>query len=90
MKTNTDYDFIIIGAGPAGMAAAAEAGIYGLSVMVLGEQCFPGGQMYRGIERIGSDILNLLGPDYKGGRELVQQFRETSVEYVPGATVWQV
>jgi len=90
MKTDTDYDLVIIGAGPAGMAAAAEAGKFGLSVMVLGEQHFPGGQVYRSIERIGPDVLKILGPDYNGGKGLVQRFRETSVEYLPGATVWQV
>jgi len=90
MKTDTDYDLIIIGAGPAGMAAAAEAGKYGLSVMVLGDQHFPGGQVYRSIERIDPDVLKILGPDYNGGKNLVQRFRETSVEYLPGATVWQV
>ena len=61
MKTH--YDLVIIGAGPAGMAASAEAVKYGLSTIVLGEQQAPGGQVYRTIEQIGADVLNILGPD---------------------------
>jgi NADPH-dependent 2,4-dienoyl-CoA reductase/sulfur reductase-like enzyme len=90
MKTDTDCDLVIIGAGPAGMAAAEEAAHRGLSVMVLGEQHLPGGQVYRSIEGIGPDVMNILGPDYQGGKNLVQRFRGASVEYMPGATVWQV
>lgn len=88
MKTH--YDLIIIGAGPAGMAASAEAVKYGLSTIVLGEQQTPGGQVYRTIEQIGPDLMTLLGPDYQAGKKMVRQFRETSVDYIPGATVWQV
>ena len=57
--------------------------------MVLGEQHLPGGQVYRSIEGIGPDVMNILGPDYQGGKNLVQRFRGASVEYMPGATVWQ-
>ena len=84
------YDFVIIGAGPAGMAASAEAVKYGLSTIVLGEQQTPGGQVYRTIEQIGPDVMNILGPDYQEGKNLVRQFRDTSVDYLPGTTVWQV
>ena len=88
MKTH--YDLVIIGAGPAGMAASAEAAKYGLSTIVLGEQQTPGGQVYRTIEQIGTNVMNILGPDYQEGKNLVRQFRETSVDYLPGTTVWQV
>ena len=42
-------DLAIVGAGPAGMAAAVEAAEHGLSVAVLDDQPEPGGQIYRGI-----------------------------------------
>jgi len=84
------YDLIIIGAGPAGMAAAVEAGKSGLSVMVLGDQWSPGGQVYRAIEQARPDRLEALGPDYRNGQDLAAQFRKTNVEYLSGATVWQV
>jgi NADPH-dependent 2,4-dienoyl-CoA reductase/sulfur reductase-like enzyme len=40
-------DLIVLGAGPAGMAAAAEAAGCGLSVTLVDEQALPGGQVYR-------------------------------------------
>lgn len=39
------YDVAIIGAGPAGMAAAVEASRAGFSVVVFDEQDAPGGQI---------------------------------------------
>ena len=41
----------IIGAGPAGMAAAALAAELGVDTALIDEQASPGGQIYRGIER---------------------------------------
>jgi thioredoxin reductase/bacterioferritin-associated ferredoxin len=88
MKTH--YDLIIIGAGPAGMAAAIEAAKLGVSAIVLGDQWSPGGQIYRAIERMPSEKLEVLGEDYAHGRQLVQRFREADVDYLSGAEVWQV
>ena len=44
-------DLAIIGAGPAGMAAATQAAELGLSVTVLDEQSRAGGQIYRDVDR---------------------------------------
>ena len=44
-------EFAIIGAGPAGMAAAVLAAELGLETVLIDEQGSPGGQVYRGIER---------------------------------------
>jgi thioredoxin reductase len=41
------HDLIVLGAGPAGMAAATEAARHGMSVALLDEQAAPGGQVYR-------------------------------------------
>ncbi|MCP5092668.1 MAG: NAD(P)-binding protein, partial [Gammaproteobacteria bacterium] len=38
------YELLIIGAGPAGMAAACEAASHGVRVAVLDNQTSPGGQ----------------------------------------------
>jgi len=84
------YDLILIGAGPAGMAAAKEAANHGLSVMVLGEAPLPGGQMYRNIEKIDPGMMQVLGTEYRTGQTLVRRFRSSRVSYVPGATVWQL
>ena len=44
-------DLAIVGAGPAGMAAAMLASELGLDVMLIDEADAPGGQIYRGVER---------------------------------------
>lgn len=84
------YDLIIIGAGPAGLSAAIEAKKYNLSVIVLGEQNAPGGQVYRASERTNPQKIKVLGSDYQEGQPLIRRFREASVDYLPGALVWQV
>ena len=48
------YDIIIIGAGPAGMAAAQMAASYGARTLVLDEQPDPGGDAT--FERMGYGI----------------------------------
>ncbi len=45
-------DLIVVGAGPAGMAAATSAADLGLTVIIVDQQAEPGGQIYRGLERL--------------------------------------
>lgn len=84
------YDVAIIGAGPAGMAAAVEASRAGFSVVVFDEQDAPGGQIYRAIERADAGRLALMGEDYARGRALAEAFRTSSAVYMPGTIVWNV
>lgn len=87
------YDLAIVGAGPAGMAAATTAAELGLRSVVLDEQDAPGGQIYRSIERVARDHpqrFALLGEDYAAGLALVRGFRDCGADYRPGSTVWQV
>ena len=56
-------DLIVIGAGPAGMAAAATAAEAGLSVLLLDEQPRAGGQIYRDVERAAGPRGAILGRD---------------------------
>lgn len=48
-------DVAIIGAGPAGLAAAAVTGAAGLETLVLDEQPAPGGQIWRAAEAVAAD-----------------------------------
>jgi NADPH-dependent 2,4-dienoyl-CoA reductase/sulfur reductase-like enzyme len=75
------------------MAAAITAAELGLSVAVLDEQPEPGGQIYRGVERLATERtkhLQWLGPDYAEGLELARAFRKSKVEYFDRAQVWQI
>jgi len=88
-----DYDIAVIGAGPAGMAAAHEAKNLGFKVIVIDEQDGPGGQIYRDVERVAmqrAHDLDVLGPDYKYGFGLVDGLRASGVEHLKGHTVWQI
>ncbi len=87
---NDTVDFLIIGGGPAGLAAAVEADALGLSTLVLDEQSEPGGQIYRSIESAHPDTAALLGDDYRHGATLAEAFRKSDAAYRPGASVWRV
>ena len=65
-------DLIVVGAGPAGMAAASEAAAAGLTVAVLDEQTGPGGQTYRAVTQGGATRAALLGRDYPVGAMLAR------------------
>ena len=85
-------DLAIIGAGPAGMAAAALAAELGLDTLLVDEQDAPGGQIYRGVERVpeSSPKTSPLGADYLAGRKLAAGLRGSAAQYRPGMTVWHI
>ncbi len=78
----------MIGAGPAGMAAATLAAELGLDTVLIDEQDAPGGQIYRGIERAGD--TSPLGADYLAGKLLAADFRASGASYRPATTVWHI
>ena len=84
------FDVVVIGAGPAGMAATAEATAHGLATLVIDEQATPGGQIYRAIDRTNPRLERILGTDYTHGRTLTSGLRASGAQYWPGATVWYV
>ncbi len=82
------FDLAIIGAGPAGMAAAVEARALGLSVLVVDEQPAPGGQVFRAVEAAHGDAV--LGAEYSAGLGLVESFRRSGATFRPGTTLWHL
>jgi thioredoxin reductase len=83
-------DVAVIGAGPAGLAAATRAAGAGLTVVLLDEQETVGGQIYRAIERSDAQRREILGPDYVAGAALADAFARSGARYEPNASVWQV
>ncbi len=81
-------DLAIIGAGPAGMAAAVEARAHGLSVLVLDENPAPGGQVFRAAEAASGDPA--VGPELQPGLPLIAALRASGAEYCPAATLWHL
>ena len=86
----TTYDAIIIGAGPAGLAAATHLASLGADTLLLDEQPAPGGQIYRGIETSSPMMQRILGPDYVRGAGLAAAFRASGARYQPETAIWQV
>src|ERR1700749_3885881 len=84
------YDVVVIGAGPAGLAAAATTAEAGLSTLLLDENVGPGGQVYRAINSTPVTERDQLGADYWIGADLVQAVRAGSVEMFQRATVWSL
>ena len=83
-------DLAIVGAGPAGMAAAIEAADLGLTVAVLDEQPAPGGQVFRSIESAADDPA-LAGEVLDAGGALAGAFRRAEgIAYHPRTTVWHL
>lgn len=83
-------DIAIVGAGPAGMAAAVTARRHGATVALLDEQFGAGGQIYRGVAGASSERLRMLGPDYAAGAELTREFAASGSMHITGAAAWQV
>ena len=83
-------DVAIVGAGPAGLAAATVCAERGLSTSLYDEQGAPGGQIYRGITASPLARPDILGEDYWRGASLLAPFRHSGARYVPNATVWAI
>lgn len=87
----TATDLLIVGAGPAGMAAAVEARRFGLDVTVVDEQQDPGGQIWRAVERVAASPRgDILGESYVEGLRFARDFRESGANYEAGAQLWQI
>ena len=84
------YDYLVIGAGPAGMAAAIEASNAGLCVLVLDQAENAGGQIYRNLGQVGIQQARVLGPDYLVGKPLLAEFMAANCDYQPMAQLWHI
>lgn len=89
----SELDLAIIGAGPAGLAAATVAAELGLSVTVFDENALPGGQIYRAIETVAAKRpgdFAFLGEAYRAGETITRAFRASKAGYSPSTGVWLV
>ena len=74
-------EVVIIGGGPAGLAAAIEAAKYGAMVLLIDENKRPGGQLFKQINKFfGSKAHNAGVRGVDIGRQLLRQTEETGVE----------
>ncbi|MDP3417970.1 NAD(P)/FAD-dependent oxidoreductase [Falsiroseomonas sp.] len=81
------YDIAVLGGGPAGMAAAAEAAQRGARVVLLEESAAPGGQVYRA-PPAGFTVPP--DADSRAGDALRATLRQSGAEVRTGCRVWGV
>lgn len=82
------YEVIVIGAGPAGLSAAAEAAKKGMSVAVFDENAGPGGQLFKQIHKFfGSRANNARMRGFRIGQKLLKEAEENGVEVYLNAVV---
>lgn len=85
-----EADLLVVGAGPAGMAAAVTAAMCGARVILLDENAGPGGQIYRAITTTPVRRRQVLGHDYWFGETWAAQLKRSSADYRPGSAVWSL
>jgi len=85
-----EADLLVLGAGPAGMAAARTAADAGLSVLLLDEQARSGGQIYRSVGSVPEGRAQILGSDYTKGKALTEELDHPMIRHLSGATAWQI
>ena len=81
------YDLAIVGAGPAGLAAAAVAPGYGVATVLFDEQPAPGGQVYRGLSATPLLQRDSIFDDAAAGAALIERARRSGATQVCGAAV---
>lgn len=81
-------DLLIVGAGPAGLAAARTATAAGLSVIVADERSKPGGQYYKQPGH-GLDVdESAIDHQFAEGRALARAVAATSVQLLSECLIW--
>lgn len=74
------YDALIVGAGPAGLAAAYRGANVGLRVAVVDDNPNAGGQIWRGEQN---------KPSSKDAQIWFERIRRSEIEFIPGARIFQ-
>ena len=86
----SSYELVVIGGGPAGLAAAALAARAGVSTVLFDENPGVGGQIYRAITTTPVKDRAILGEDYWDGATLANEAKASGALIVNGATVWSL
>ena len=84
-----NVDLVVVGGGPAGLAAACAARACGLDVTLVDDQPAPGGQIFRNIDSpLGWAFLD--DAERAEGLELVERFRKSGATHYPKTIVWAI
>src|SRR5262249_35695769 len=89
--TPRTVDCVIVGGGPAGLAAARTAARAGVAVMLVDENADLGGQYYRRLPNAcGAAARSHRGREAAEGERLIEEVRELGVELCLGAVAWGI
>jgi thioredoxin reductase len=87
----SDLDILVVGAGPAGLSAAAEAAALGANVLVLDENDRPGGQLFKQIHKFfGSKDHRAGVRGYAIGEALLAETAARGARIELGAVVYAI
>src|SRR5215207_8809107 len=89
--TAESRELVIVGGGPAGLAAALEARRAGVQVTLIEERATLGGQIYK--QPPGAFAVRqprALGKEYVAGRALVERTLRSGAELLTDHAVWNV
>ena len=86
-----EYDVIVVGAGPAGLGAAIEAGKAGAKVLLIDENDKPGGQLFKQIHKFFGSRDHYAGTrGFQIGQNLLKEADEAHVETKLSTRVWSI
>ncbi len=86
-----EVPLLILGAGPAGLAAAAEAAAQGIEALLLDENASPGGQVHRAVGGFYRPERGAPGADQAAeGLALIGAASASGTECRYGATLWAI
>lgn len=84
-----ETEVVVVGAGPAGLSAALQASLAGVTVTIVDEYARPGGQYFqqppaafRLLDR------SAMGRDYQAGVELMARVQQGKIEVLTDTLVW--
>jgi NADPH-dependent 2,4-dienoyl-CoA reductase/sulfur reductase-like enzyme len=81
----------ILGAGPAGLAAASEAARYGIGVTIIDDNALPGGQYFRQMPRtFRHTTATSSDKDRKRAAALFEVLQQPGVEFLSETVVWDI
>lgn len=89
-ELSSSCELVVIGGGPAGLAAATLAAKAGVQTVLFDENPGVGGQIYRGITATPVANRAILGDDYWAGASLAAEAKASGAAIVNGATVWSL
>jgi NADPH-dependent 2,4-dienoyl-CoA reductase/sulfur reductase-like enzyme len=81
-------ELLVVGAGPAGLAAAAEAARAGVQVLLVDDNLRPGGQIHRQAPAEFRGTAARSNADFRKGQALFEEARAAGVKFRFGCTVW--